>query len=187
MPSNLEVEIKLPLPASLTKIRRTLREQGFHVVKNRRLEQNTLFDTPTLSLRAKGELLRLRRDGSERLLTYKGPAIPGKHKSREELQIPLATPDKLALILLRLGYRPVFRYEKYRTEFTPSKGRGVVTLDETPIGNYLEIEGRPGWIDRTAKTLGFTQADYNTKSYGTLYLEFCKRKGIEPTDMVFRR
>jgi adenylate cyclase class 2 len=185
--NNLEVEVKLPLPASVANIRRKLRSLGYRVIRTRSLEQNTVFDAEGLTLRAKNQLLRLRRYGSHRVLTYKGPPTPGKHKSREELEISVADPGKLSLILMRLGYRPVFLYEKYRTEFAPPKGRGMVTLDETPVGNFLEIEGRAGFIDRAAKALGFSEADYNTKSYGALYLEFCKRRGIEPGDMVFRR
>jgi len=30
-------------------------------------------------------------------------------------------------------------------------------LDETPIGNFCEIEGAPRWIDATAKKLGVTE------------------------------
>jgi adenylate cyclase class 2 len=90
----------------------------------------------------------------------------------------------LAAILARLGFERMFRYEKYRTEFR--RGRtGVVTLDETPIGTYLELEGEPTWIDRTARLLGFTEADYITLSYGQLYLDRCARQGSKAGDMVF--
>jgi adenylate cyclase class 2 len=61
----------------------------------------------------------------------------------------------------------------------------VATLDETPIGIFLELEGNPGWIDRTAATLGFSERDYIVESYGRLYLEWCKRRRCKPKDMVF--
>jgi adenylate cyclase class 2 len=61
----------------------------------------------------------------------------------------------------------------------------VVTVDETPVGWFLELEGEPAWIDRTAAELGFEEKQYLTESYGSLYLLHCKQRGIEPSDMVF--
>jgi adenylate cyclase class 2 len=60
-------------------------------------------------------------------------------------------------------------------------------LDETPVGVYLELEGSPRWIDRSARQLGFSEPDYIVRSYGRLYLEWCERKKIKPADMVFGR
>jgi adenylate cyclase class 2 len=90
-------------------------------------------------------------------------------------------------ILTQLGYRPVFRYEKFRTEYTKRAGNGgKVLLDETPIGNFLEIEGSPRWIDRSARLLGFSSDEYITRSYGYLYLAYCREKRIRPKDMLFK-
>jgi adenylate cyclase, class 2 len=61
-----------------------------------------------------------------------------------------------------------------------------VLVDETPIGNYLELEGPPRWIDQTARLLGFTHADYITRSYGYLYLAYCRERRIRPKDMLFQ-
>ena len=62
---------------------------------------------------------------------------------------------------------------------------GVVTVDETPIGNFLELEGPAEWIDAKAAALGFTPSDYILESYGRLYLADCERRGVEPSNMVF--
>jgi hypothetical protein len=51
----------------------------------------------------------------------------------------------------------------------------------------MRSTGSPEWIDYTASELGFSEADYSTKSYGALYIEFCERQGIEPQHMVFPR
>jgi adenylate cyclase class 2 len=89
-------------------------------------------------------------------------------------------------IFEHLGYQPTFRYEKYRTEYQhPDRSEGVVTLDETPIGNFLELEGPGKWIDGTAKLLGFAGPDYILESYGRLYIADCERRGVAPHDMVF--
>ncbi|MBV9743453.1 MAG: hypothetical protein JO099_06800, partial [Acidobacteriia bacterium] len=84
-----------------------------------------------------------------------------------------------------LGFQRVFRYEKYRTEFRRGR-KGVVTLDETPIGTYLELEGPPDWIDGTAALLNFQENDYITLSYGRLYLDWCAQHKVKPGDMVFK-
>jgi len=179
-----ETEIKLAV-ANINAARGMLRAAGFRVWKRRVFESNTVFDTPELTLRQAGLLLRMRQAGSVRTLTYKGPSIPGKHKSREELELVIPDARVMIAIIERLGYHPVFRYDKYRTEFKQFRGRGVAVLDETPVGVYLELEGAARWIDRTARKLNFSEQDYITVSYASLYLDWCSRHGIRPGNMVF--
>jgi adenylate cyclase class 2 len=167
--SHREVEIKLRL-ASAAQGRNLLRKAGFRVVRRRVFEQNTLFDTAGQTLRSSGVALRLRTSGRRHLLTFKGPALPGRHKSREELELALADRQTFEEILQRLGYSPAFRYEKHRTEYRDAGSPGTVMLDETPVGVFLELEGPPDWIDTTARSLGFSQADYITASYVQLHL-----------------
>lgn len=180
-----EIEIKLRLPEKLGKIRSTLSAAGFRVAKPRIHESNTLFDNSKRTMRNHGKLLRLRRAGVHRFLTYKGPSEPSRYKKRQEIEIDLHHGEGLEEIFTHLGYRPVFRYEKYRTEYAEPRREGKVMLDETPIGNYLEIEGSPRWIDRTARELGFQPSDYITRSYGYLYLAYCRERRITPKDMLF--
>ncbi|MGA8072549.1 MAG: hypothetical protein WB995_03685, partial [Candidatus Acidiferrales bacterium] len=81
-----------------------------------------------------------------------------------------------------------FRYEKYRTEYRLAKLKDLhLDLDETPIGDYLELEGSPAAIDRAAKLLGFKAADYITATYWDLYVADCRGRGITPSDLVFHR
>lgn len=184
-PTNLEVEIKLALLNDLPAIHLILRAAQLQVTKPRIFETNVVLDTPDLALRKNRELIRIRRVGADNILTYKGPPQPGEHKTREEIETAIAHPAQLELIFLRLGYRPTFRYEKFRTEFGYPGQPGVVTLDETPIGNFLEIEGDPLWIDHLAHALGFSKAAYLTQSYATLYRAYCEKLGLPPTNMVF--
>jgi adenylate cyclase, class 2 len=179
-----EVEVKLLL-ASAGQGRGMLRRAGFRVRRRRLFERNMVFDTPEGNLRRRGLLLRLRHVGRRALLTFKGLAAKGKYKSRPELETVVPDSATLEAILGSLGFLPVFLYEKYRTEYGGADDRGVVMLDETPIGVYLELEGPPGWIDRTAKLLGFAERHYITDTYGDLYRSFCRRKAIRPRDMVF--
>ena len=180
-----EIEIKLRLPEDLDRIRRALHKAGFRISKPRIHESNTLFDNSKRTLRKHGKLLRLRVAGHHRYLTYKGPSEPSRYKKRQEIEIVLHNGEGLGEIFTHLGYRPVFRYEKFRTEYANGHKGHKVLLDETPIGNYLEIEGSPRWIDRTARQLGFDPHDYITRSYGYLYLAFCRERRIAVRDMLF--
>lgn len=180
-----EIEIKLRLPPKLGAIRSALREAGFRITKPRIHEMNVLFDNAKRTMRHHGKLLRLRRAGLHRLLTYKGPSEPSRYKKRREIEVDLHNGENMEEIFQHLGYRPVFRYEKFRTEYVKSREEGKVLLDETPIGNFLEIEGSARWIDRTARALGFHPADYITRSYGYLYLAYCRERRIRPKDMLF--
>ncbi|MGA1995669.1 MAG: class IV adenylate cyclase [Bryobacteraceae bacterium] len=181
-PQENEIEVAVADPAA---VRSLLRRVGFRLARRRVFEANTVFDTAKLTLRRGCRLLRLRQAGRAVTLTFKGRPVPGPHKTREELETRLPDAARFAAILARLGFHPVFRYEKYRTEFRMERGPGMAMLDETPIGVYLELEGPPAWIDRTARRMGFSQGDYITASYARLYLDWCRQRRQKPRNMVF--
>lgn len=84
-------------------------------------------------------------------------------------------------LLEGLGYGLALRYQKYRTPFRyPDCDALAVTLDETPLGCFLEIEGEPAAIHRCAAALGFSRADYGTRSYLEIH-----RAESGAGDMVF--
>jgi adenylate cyclase class 2 len=182
---NIETEIKLAVhdPQSASTL---LAAHGFEIRKPRVFESNIVFDTPAKTLRSAGCLLRLRIVDTEYILTFKGPGTQTRHKSREEIEVHVSDPASTSKILECLGYHATFRYEKYRTEFALSSHPGVVTLDETPVGVFLELEGSPDWIDRTARILGFEDRNYITVSYGELYRRYCQSLGETPSHMVFK-
>ncbi|HUB80829.1 MAG TPA: class IV adenylate cyclase [Bryobacteraceae bacterium] len=179
-----ETEIKLAV-AGVRPARKLLRSAGFRIERRRVFESNLVFDTPRLTLRRTSQLLRLRQAGKAITVTYKGKPVVGRHKSREELEFTVPDAAMMATIFERLGYRPVFRYEKFRTEYRLERGSGLATLDETPVGIYLELEGSPAWIDRMAKRMGFGDRDYITASYARLYLDWCRENRVTPGNMVF--
>jgi adenylate cyclase class 2 len=111
-----------------------------------------------------------------------------KYKEREEIEIEFHPADRLETILRALGFRAGFRYEKFRTEYRLAKLKGLhLDLDETSIGDYLELEGSPSAIDRAARLLGCKGSDYITATYWDLYVADCRGRGITPTDLVFHR
>jgi adenylate cyclase class 2 len=181
----LEIEIKLA-PGSARQARSILLGYGFKVIRPRVFESNIVLDDARRSLRRRGLLLRIRRAGKLCVCTYKGPEISGIHKRREEREFAVSDFDACMAAFSGLGYRESFRYDKYRTEFARPNEPGHATLDETPIGVYMELEGPARWINSTAKGLGFPRSSWITASYAALYMEWCEARGIKPTGMTFR-
>jgi adenylate cyclase class 2 len=180
MPREIEIKFRV---ADLRTLGRKLRAAGFRLDTPRTHEMNTLYDLPGEVLRARKQLLRLRKYCSTWTLTHKSGGTKGRHSSRIELETVVADGKKMDAILRGLGYAPTFRYEKFRAEWTD--GKGQVVVDETPIGNFCEIEGPPRWIDATAKRLGVTAADYITKNYATLFTDWKQATRSPASEMTF--
>jgi adenylate cyclase, class 2 len=177
-----EVEIKF-LVADAKALARRLRGCGFRKVTRRTHEVNVLYDLPGNPLRQRGEILRIRKYGERWTVTHKSKGTERRHKSRQELETEVADGAALDKILRALGFAPSFRYEKFRSEWTD--GNGDVVIDETPIGTVAEIEGRPRWIDQTAKQLGIARSNYITLSYGAMFEEWKRRTGSSAREMTF--
>lgn len=177
-----EVEIKFVI-ADLRAVERRLRATGFRRITPRTHEMNVLYDLSGSPLRRRGEILRLREFGGRWKLTHKSKGTAKHHKSRTEIETVVEDGRKTDGILRALGFRPCFRYEKFRAEW--SDGVGHVVLDQTPIGDLGEIEGSPRWIDTTARRLGVGPRDYITDSYGLMFLKWKKRTRSKAKEMTF--
>jgi adenylate cyclase class 2 len=181
MPQEIEIKFRVE---DLRALARKLRAAGFRLVTPRTHELNTLYDLPEGELRARKQLLRLRKYGSVWTLTHKSGAKRARHSSRVELETTVADGKKMDAILRGLGYAPSFRYEKFRAEW--SDGKGQVVVDETPIGNFCEIEGPPRWIDATAKRLEVKVEDYITENYAALFANWKQATKSSAVNMMFK-
>jgi adenylate cyclase class 2 len=175
-----EIEIKFPI-VDRTTLREKLETIG-RLKKARLFEDNIVFDDERGTLFKKRQLLRLRSSGAV-LLTFKNPVEQGRYKIMEEHEVVVSDFNSALSLLTGLGYRQVFRYQKYRTEYRVNKA--TVLLDETPIGDYVEIEGETQMIDRIAHQLGFDINEGISKNYLQLFREYARRHE-DGTDMVFR-
>ncbi len=181
----LETEIKVRLtdrPAFTLQ----LPALGFHLLTAETMERNVLFDTPDGRLRQQGELLRIRQYGDRWILTHKAPVENFSnctHKVRAETETEVEDGRPLAAIFERLGYVPIFVYEKLRTEWADNEGHIVV--DVTPIGDFAELEGEPEWIDRMAAKLGISPENYLKASYGQLFQDWKRATGHPAANMSF--
>jgi adenylate cyclase class 2 len=179
----IEREVKLGFE-SIEAARQAVIAAGGRLVVSRRLLTDRQFDRSDRSLRTQGSALRLRLDAAQAILTFKGPVLKdGPFKSREEVETTIGEIAAAQDILRGLGFAPVFRSEKYREEYELAGAH--VAIDEAPIGVFVEIEGDAQGIDRAARLLGRTPADYRTESYQRLYFDWCAARGLTPGDMTF--
>src|SRR6478735_3943598 len=185
MATDREVEIKFKID-DIDALTASLQAAGFRLVTPRTHEMNTLYDQPGDKLRRRGALLRLRQYGPRRTMTYKDRSGPqsGRHKSRREIETQVENGDALAQVLGAVGFSPSFRYEKYRSEWSDSTGH--VVIDETPIGNFGEIEGQAKWIDATAKRLNIPVKSYLKESYAELFAAWKRKTKSKAQEMTFK-
>ncbi|HWB32081.1 MAG TPA: class IV adenylate cyclase [Acidobacteriaceae bacterium] len=210
---NAEIELKLPIH-DLAQLQSQLPALGFQLDTPRTFEQNTLYDTAARALRASRQILRIRRYGDVWTVTHKRPepfpadagAEPPatRYKVRIETETIVQDGPTLGTVFEQLGYLPVFRYEKFRTEWSqaasfggpvfsrefsvalpPPLPRCHLVIDETPIGDFAELEGPPAWIDATLDRLGVDPASSITDSYGRLFLAWKERTGSLAENLTF--
>lgn len=158
----------------------------------RHFEDNWLLDTDEKQLGEKLAILRVRQSNEAGSLTYKEKAAPdapaSQFKQRLEIETTLSDPAIALAIFERLGYEKWFRYQKYRTVYVatlPSGARLHVMADETPIGNFIELEGQEEAIAEAVKLLGVSRKDYVLESYLGLQAAACAERGKPFEDMVF--
>jgi len=173
--STREIEIKLPFATAEDAVLR-LTAIGARPASGRVFEDNRILDDDGRSLSRAGKLLRVRTAGDRAVLTVKAPVESDtRHKVREEIEVDVEDAGASLRLLERLGFRTIWRYQKYRSTFTLP---GLeATVDETPIGCFVELEGDPRAIDRTAADLGFPADRYVTATYRELAEEHAARSG----------
>jgi adenylate cyclase class 2 len=153
----------------------------------RSFESNILYDTPDRQMRARTEILRIRSYAGRWTVTHKRLPDSGlgedRHKHRVETETEVSDGAALEEVFLSLGLVAAFRYEKWRTEW--SDGEGHCVVDETPIGDYAELEGTADWIDHAAARLGVERSEYLTLSYGRLFEIWREQRHSSAQDLTF--
>jgi len=187
--AKLEIEIKLAT-GDLSRIRAA----GFDLrpEQARHFEDNWLLDTSDQTLLKRGAALRLRSALDRKVLTYKGPVQSGDSpiKIREEIEFEASGKvDSVIDLFERLGYKRAFRYQKYRTGYR-LRIDGIdlqVVLDETPMGDFIEIEGNEAAVRRIITESGFRSEEVVKESYPELQAARCRDRGLPLEDLVFEQ
>jgi adenylate cyclase class 2 len=150
MKESIEVEVKIPLE------NRKSVEEALHRIGAQRLNSETqvdvYFDHPVRAFQETDEALRLRShhpdmDGDEPdntipppyELTYKGPKLESRSKSRVELSVHISNIDSARSILESLGFKYVATISKRRVFYTVDSI--TVSVDDVDdVGLFLELE-----------------------------------------------
>lgn len=178
----LEREVKLSFP-SADDARAAVIAAGASPLRSRRLQEDALCDTADESLRRRGCALRIRTEAGHSLVTFKGPVQPGPMKVREEHETVIGDGEVLMRVFEALALRVWFRYQKYREEFAASDL--TITIDETPVGTFVELEGGEEAIVAMTQALGRSPADYILDSYYRLFQQRRVQAGLTGDHMLF--
>jgi adenylate cyclase class 2 len=162
-----ELEVKFYV-RDLLPFENRLIELGAILQQPRTHEINLRFDTQDQSLTRSYKVLRLRQDQQARL-TYKGPGeLMEGVRARREIEFSVSDFKAARSFLEALGYQVSFMYEKFRTTY--DLDNVLVTLDEMPYGNFLELEGPdPRSILLTSKKLALLWETRIVDSYTLLF------------------
>lgn len=188
MTNGLEIEIKIRSD-DLNR----LRDAGIELTLQtpRHFEDNWLLDNEAESLLRAGAALRVRTANGTGLVTFKGivrESAGSPLKIREEVETAVSDPEETVRLFECLGFKRTFRYQKYRTIYSAEvdDGHVEVTFDETPMGNFIEIEGDEARVLKVLARVGYTAQDSVRESYPELQLARCREKGIPLEDLVFQ-
>ena len=191
--SAIEIEVKLAAACREEAVSRLAR-LGATLAQDRCFEDNEIFDMPDGRLESSDRMLRLRVSGASGIVTFKSKVEIDqtrmvRAKVRAEVQTAVETPAAMRDILLMLGFMPVYRYQKYRSYHAwtdpASGGRLSISLDETPMGVFIELEGDTRAIDSAARRMGWSPEQYIVDDYRTLHRAWLEAKGLPPADMTF--
>jgi adenylate cyclase class 2 len=175
-----EVKIRFPSP---DEARAAIRTSGATPLRSRRLQEDVLLETSDETLARRGCALRIRSEAGRSLLTFKGPALPGTMKIRDEFETVVGDGQVLRRVFEEIGLRVWFKYEKYREEYAAEDV--TIAIDETPVGTFVEIEGGEASILAMTTALGRTPADFVLDSYRGLFLKHRAEFGLAGANMVF--
>jgi adenylate cyclase, class 2 len=132
-----EIEIKARCD-DLDAVRARISALGGSLLRSGR-EEDTYFNHPSRDFAATDEAVRVRSRGGKAILTYKGPKVSARSKSRYEKETGVEDGDALCEILSRMGFARVETVVKEREIFLLD---GVeVCLDRVRgAGSFVELE-----------------------------------------------
>ncbi len=147
---HIEIEVKFHL-TNRSALHARLIAQGV-AVQAKTFETNRRYDDRRGRLLARQCLLRLRQDDRARL-TFKRPRPEGRgeYKVYDEFEVVVEDFERMHQILGAIGLECVQIYEKRREVFRLQDA--LICIDQLPIGDFVEIEGRPEAIRAAADQL----------------------------------
>ena len=178
-----EIEVKFYIQ-DFQAFRERVKLSGAALTRPRTLEHNLRLDTQDRSLQKGGCLLRLRQDDGV-WITYKANAqVDGGLIKRTEIEFGADNFEVAKRLFEALGYQVVVKYEKFRAVY--KMGDVVVTLDELPFGNFVEVEGpNKSMIEAVADMLGLNWSCGISTNYLGLFEIVKANRGFKFNDLTF--
>lgn len=135
------------------------------------------FDKPGGEIYKRGDVLRLRKEGPQSVLTYKKHVSMGEAKIMEETETVVADPEKMSLILQASGFEVIKHTRKYRTEYAMPDAHIVFDDYQDELGaipEFIEVEAKDmDTLRKVVEMLGFSMdqcLNWSTKELVAHYL-----------------
>lgn len=171
----IEVEIKAKISDKKEAFEK-IKELG-GIYSHSEKQHDIYFNGTDTDFRKTDEALRIRQipdgDDFKKILTYKGPKLNYETKTRKEVEVVIEDTDKMAEILVNLGYTPsaivdkvrrIFKYKEYTITVDKLNELGYFIEIESVIEDKDDIEKVQANIMEIFKKLDITQG-FENKSY----------------------
>ena len=133
----IEVEVKARIN-SFKEMETRLEELGAVRAKTE-FQQDIYFQSPIVDFAKTDEALRIRTTDNDIFITYKGPKLNKKAKTRKEVEMAIESAEKAADIFAEIGFRPARTVRKHRQYYR--YGSFEISLDDVEgLPPYMEIE-----------------------------------------------
>ncbi len=137
----IEVEVKAKIE-NFEDMKKKLENLGA-IKSKKEFQEDIYFNSPIVDFAKSDEALRIRttkeNNSTNIFITYKGPKIDSKSKTREEIEIGIEDSAKCSKIFEHLGFIKVRAVKKDRQYYTYKNFE--ITLDDVEgLDPYMEIE-----------------------------------------------
>ena len=137
----IEVEVKAKID-NFKDVEKKLDEIGAVKSKNE-FQEDIYFNSPVVDFAKTDEALRIRTTTQNKdtnmFITYKGPKIDEKSKTRKEIEMGIADSEKCSGIFEAIGFKKVRTVRKNRQYYTYENFE--ISLDDVEgLDPYMEIE-----------------------------------------------
>lgn len=132
------IEIEIKARADHDALKNRLKQEGASLEKT--VEQTDIyFNAPDRDFGKTDEALRLRNEGDQIFLTYKGKKLDPLSKTRKEVDVEVADFAKMEELISCLRYRETLRVHKIRDLYNIDGA--LVCLDNVDgLGEFVELE-----------------------------------------------
>lgn len=133
----IEVEVKAEIN-SFKEMETRLKKLGAKKSK-KEIQEDIYFASPIVDFAETDEALRIRSTNNNTFITYKGPKLNDKAKTRKEVEMTIESAKKAKDIFEEIGFREVRSVKKNRQYYTYKNFE--ISLDDVEgLRPYMEIE-----------------------------------------------